>query len=270
MQLDVLLTGMGFPRLGSSATLLRWPGQCILVDSGPGFAADRLLAALDDQGVVPEEVDWIVTTHLHYDHCGNHLRFPRARFLVNEQELADGVAFLEAFDADPTPTKEAAAARLRNGHQAVKEFYVRSMIREVKAHREFYDRILWGDPRFVPVRGALTWSEGVQLIPTPGHTRGHMSLVAQGVVGERWAGGADVLVAGDAVFDDRGLDRDDGDLPLVVDADAYRANRRQLLNRYRWLVPGHGGLVENPRATAWDAIAATVRPPRIAAVGEAA
>jgi len=250
MELDVLVPGCGFPRLGSAVTLLRNGGRCALVDSGSRAAGPRLVAALRDRGVEPDDVDWILTTHLHYDHCGNHLLFPHARFLVAEEELADAVLFLTTFDADRSPTKEAAAELLRSRNQHVKPFYVRSIVREVAAHREFYDRVLWGDPRFVPVCGTLEWAEGVRLLPTPGHTRGHLSVEVCGVRRGFGRQPFDVLVAGDAVFDARDLDGEPDDLPLVVDADLYLATRAALLSAYRWLVPGHGTLVESRRAPA--------------------
>jgi glyoxylase-like metal-dependent hydrolase (beta-lactamase superfamily II) len=39
-------------------------------------------------GVDPETVEDVVLTHLHYDHVGNFSRFPRARFHLQEPELA--------------------------------------------------------------------------------------------------------------------------------------------------------------------------------------
>jgi glyoxylase-like metal-dependent hydrolase (beta-lactamase superfamily II) len=43
------------------------------------------LAAL---GVPPESVDNVIVTHLHYDHCGNHDLFPRARYHLQDGEMA--------------------------------------------------------------------------------------------------------------------------------------------------------------------------------------
>jgi glyoxylase-like metal-dependent hydrolase (beta-lactamase superfamily II) len=39
-------------------------------------------------GVRPEEVEDVIITHLHYDHVGNFDRFPKARFHLQEAELA--------------------------------------------------------------------------------------------------------------------------------------------------------------------------------------
>jgi len=44
----------------------------------------RALAAI---GVDPSEIDVVITTHLHWDHCYNHELFTSARFLVQRSEL---------------------------------------------------------------------------------------------------------------------------------------------------------------------------------------
>lgn len=36
----------------------------------------------------PDSVEHVIVTHLHYDHCGNHDLFPRARYHLQEIEMA--------------------------------------------------------------------------------------------------------------------------------------------------------------------------------------
>src|SRR5262245_4756410 len=38
-------------------------------------------------GVDPDSVEDVIVTHLHYDHCGNHHLFERARFHLQEKEM---------------------------------------------------------------------------------------------------------------------------------------------------------------------------------------
>ena len=35
----------------------------------------------------PDEVKDVIVTHLHYDHCGNHSLFPKARYHLQESEM---------------------------------------------------------------------------------------------------------------------------------------------------------------------------------------
>jgi len=45
-------------------------GRAAFVDTGPGPAAPRLLAALDELGIARDRVDWLFLTHVHLDHAG--------------------------------------------------------------------------------------------------------------------------------------------------------------------------------------------------------
>ena len=42
---------------------------------------------LDELGVAPGEVDFVVLTHLHYDHTGTAFDFPNASILIQQKEL---------------------------------------------------------------------------------------------------------------------------------------------------------------------------------------
>ncbi len=45
-------------------------GRAAFIDTGPGPAAPRLLAALDELGIAREQVDYLFLTHVHLDHAG--------------------------------------------------------------------------------------------------------------------------------------------------------------------------------------------------------
>jgi glyoxylase-like metal-dependent hydrolase (beta-lactamase superfamily II) len=45
-------------------------GRAAFVDTGPGPAAPRLLAALDELGIGRDQVDYLFLTHVHLDHAG--------------------------------------------------------------------------------------------------------------------------------------------------------------------------------------------------------
>jgi len=94
--------------------LVRTPQATVLVDAGMGDKVTREMAEqqnfrlerpngglLDDlarHGVSPDEVDLVVLTHLHMDHCGTSTRildgqlmptFPRAQYWVQRREWED-------------------------------------------------------------------------------------------------------------------------------------------------------------------------------------
>jgi len=95
--------------------LLRSQGETIVVDTGLGdklsdkekevWGLQRphgsLLEGLARLGCAPEDVDLVVNTHLHWDHCGGNTHgppealrpvFPRAEYLTQRLEYGDAIA----------------------------------------------------------------------------------------------------------------------------------------------------------------------------------
>ncbi len=245
MDLSVLMAGSGFPRLRSSVTLLRSEGVRLLVDTGLAQDRRQLAAALAGRGLGPKDIDLVVSTHLHYDHCGNHLLCPQATYLVSGEDYEDTRTFMASYHADLTPDKSETAAILRSRNRLIKDFYVRSIVREVTHNLDFYDCVLAGDPRFLLIDEHRWLTKDVEVFPTPGHTRGHLSVVAHRAQIDGRGTPLEVLMAGDALVTAESLAPDgDREIHLAADPEQYRRTRRALLERYRRIVPGHGGLVE--------------------------
>jgi glyoxylase-like metal-dependent hydrolase (beta-lactamase superfamily II) len=100
---------------GLNSLLIRTGRQTILVETGIGNKMpDRLVRIfgqpaqlmndLAAAGVAPEDIDIVINTHLHFDHCGwNTIRkdgrvvptFPRAKYYVQEGEWKHGRLQLE-------------------------------------------------------------------------------------------------------------------------------------------------------------------------------
>lgn len=94
-------------RLGLNCLLIRTPTVNILVDAGIGnkspeitkeiygHTTSKLVRSLRTIGVSTREIDIVVLTHLHFDHCGGATRldregnivptFPKARYLVQRK-----------------------------------------------------------------------------------------------------------------------------------------------------------------------------------------
>jgi glyoxylase-like metal-dependent hydrolase (beta-lactamase superfamily II) len=71
-----------------AAAFLLWSGDhAAFIDCGTSLAVPRMLAALDRQGFAPNQVDYLIATHIHLDHAGGagalmrHL--PNARLIVH-------------------------------------------------------------------------------------------------------------------------------------------------------------------------------------------
>jgi glyoxylase-like metal-dependent hydrolase (beta-lactamase superfamily II) len=95
-------------RLRMNSLLIRTAGKLILVETGAGDKFDpkrreiyalqgqRLPEHLAARGVKPEQVDIVINTHLHFDHCGGNTRmidgnlapaFPNALYITQRGEL---------------------------------------------------------------------------------------------------------------------------------------------------------------------------------------
>ncbi len=101
-----------------------------------------LKSAIERQGVDPARIDFIVFSHLHFDHSGGTAAIPNARIIVQADEWQAGHE--EAFVSGAAYR----ASEFDLGH-------------EVTEIQGFFD--LFGDGSVV-------------CVPTPGHTQGHQSL----------------------------------------------------------------------------------------------
>jgi glyoxylase-like metal-dependent hydrolase (beta-lactamase superfamily II) len=145
-------------RLGLTCLLVRTGDHNVLIETGIGdkFAgkyADiygiekttTLPAELEKGGLRLEDIDVVINTHLHFDHCGWNTRrengrvvptFPRARYYIQRGEWEHAIH----------PTERDVAS------------YVTEFFRPAEVQTEFLD----GDQEIVP---------GIRVEVLPGHTR---------------------------------------------------------------------------------------------------
>jgi N-acyl homoserine lactone hydrolase len=179
-RLDLLLPGEWSEPLPIGAWLIEHDNERVLVDAGETaspknapFAQhavrseDELPSALGAVGLAPGDLTTAVVTHLHPDHYRGtvHLQMP---VLVNEAEWADATSLrgriIQRLSGAPLPdTVEFKLVNLCDGPFGAFD----------ASH-------------------ALTNDGRVVLVSTPGHTRGHTSVIAIDDAGQH------VLLAGDA------------------------------------------------------------------------
>jgi N-acyl homoserine lactone hydrolase len=170
-------------------------------------------AQLRERGIDPSSLQTVVMTHLHPDHASAIADYPEATFLVSKAE----------WDA-------AADGGQRDGYvkrQFDHGFDYRLVDFDSDAANSFA-----GFGRSFDVFG----DGSVRVVFTPGHTRGHMSVVLRTASGE-------VLLAGDAIFMHRTLSEDH--LPhMVADEHLFRRSLREIRQYAKetpeaLVIPGH-------------------------------
>ncbi|XP_013135134.1 PREDICTED: metallo-beta-lactamase domain-containing protein 1 isoform X2 [Papilio polytes] len=54
----------------------------IIVDTMTAWDSDKIISALKSHGVIPEDINYVVSTHGHSDHIGNNNLFLKAKHIV--------------------------------------------------------------------------------------------------------------------------------------------------------------------------------------------
>jgi glyoxylase-like metal-dependent hydrolase (beta-lactamase superfamily II) len=165
--------------------LIETGGKRVLVETGNGdkFAGklkdiygidhDRAIGdALREVGLAPEDIDVVVMTHMHFDHSGGATRqtkaggyepvFKRARHVVQRREWEDATH----------PHERNRASYLQENVAPLAEAGLLQLVD--------------GEAEIAP---------GVRVVPTPGHTAGHQSVL----IGAGDAGAPKALFLGDVV-----------------------------------------------------------------------
>lgn len=222
-RVETLLEGTGY---SSSTILLVGASQTIVVDTGLSIQESDLLRALRTRGLAPADIDLVINTHLHVDHCLNNALFTRAEILMSEREHRWTTAFYHAIFST------------RDVERAATEFYPElpsyhlspRTIRNVAR----LARLFWG-PERLGRPDQLRWLEttklpdGLELVETPGHTPYHVSIRVPS---------AGTIVAGDAVL----AEDLDAKVKTMIpfNRDAYLRSRDLVLQSGLVVVPGHG------------------------------
>jgi glyoxylase-like metal-dependent hydrolase (beta-lactamase superfamily II) len=163
---------------------------------------ERLL----DRGLDPLGLGLVVMTHLHYDHTGSVEAFPRATFVCDEREweAATSGGFLQGYRKQ----------LFDHGNEWRTLDFGAEQVDSFASFGRAVD--LFGDG-------------SVRLLSTPGHTKGHLSVLL------RLASGRELLLTGDAAYSRRSIDEEL--LPtFCADPHRYMRSLREI-RRYLELTP---------------------------------
>ncbi|WP_030743312.1 MBL fold metallo-hydrolase [Streptomyces sp. NRRL F-5135] len=203
----------GVLRIDSHSFAFVVGGLRVLVDTGIGNGKERanpawhdlrtgFLGRLDAAGFSPDSVDLVILTHLHADHVGWNTReaggewvptFPGARYLTSRVERE----FWATYDME-----EARAQMFRDSVLPVEQAGLLDLVD-------------------VPAEG-VEITRGLRLLPTPGHTPGHVAV-------ELTSRGETALITGDCVHHPVQLAHPAIGACVDIDPERSEASRRELL-----------------------------------------
>jgi len=199
--------------------LIQAPQANILVDTGTRDPKEtppvhgsykqtqtqRPLETLARLGLRPDDIDIVINTHLHWDHCSNNDLFPNAKFYVQRAELSYAVAPLPAH---------------AHGYEAFELGLVPPFV----------------GTRFEILEGDQQITHGVSVLFTPGHTPGSQSVLVT-------SGKRACLLAGDNIPLYENLEGDQiahfKPSTIYVDLESYYRSVRRILGLGVSIIPGH-------------------------------
>jgi glyoxylase-like metal-dependent hydrolase (beta-lactamase superfamily II) len=153
-------------KMGLNSILIQTEKELVLVETGIGSGLDEkfsnfysverepgLEAEIENLGFAPEDVSYVINTHLHFDHCGGNTKrdengrwipvYPKARYIIQKGEWEYAL----------------------NPCWRDKPSYMRQNFQPLEAHGCV--QLVEGDTRI---------TQGVEVLKTPGHTSYHQCV----------------------------------------------------------------------------------------------
>lgn len=207
------------PQVTGNCFLLIDPDGLTLIDAGLPRDAPKVLAYIRASGRPLDALKQILITHADIDHMGGAAAI---------QKATGAKIWASQIEAEAMATGDMSRPIHPEGWR---KLFFGVLSRLVRPDPVETDRILT-DGEMLPIMG------GLQVVPTPGHTPGHLSF---------WASGAGVLFAGDSLRSEDGRPVtshgwNNWDVRL-----AQESTQAQAALKPSWLCPGHGQVLENPR-----------------------
>lgn len=220
-----LLQNKNFPYLSCNSYFIEICGYRIIIDTGNYFLRSELLKNLGNNNIRTDKINYVINTHLHFDHCGNNEIFPNARFILPENEL-NFIDEISWFD------RNASLNYVKDIYPLIPEDKLKNFLRMIHSHKKSYDWILENLERVLIINEDTELFPGVSLVFSLGHSPGHISLLYQK---------EKICFSGDIIIDGYNGNPEDMSFSYIVkDHDQLMESRTNLINLAETFYPGHG------------------------------
>jgi glyoxylase-like metal-dependent hydrolase (beta-lactamase superfamily II) len=196
--------------------VVRSQGKNILVDSGVGvhglwrFGDGHLLDSLKELDLAPEDIDFVLPTHMHLDHVGWNTRptpegpvptFTRARYLFQQADWDTYINDEFLYGELENPMRKTTQEMMKVAVLPLKDSGLMDLIGPEKAI-----------------------TDEVTLLHTPGHTPGSVSVLVQ-------SGSEAALLIGDVAHNPAQLTETDWTPAIDVDQSLSKRSRKALVEQ---------------------------------------
>ena len=88
IKIAVVVEGSKYPRFHTSSVVISLrPKTNILFDPGFQYDQELLLKGLREKHLTPENINYVVISHWHIDHCGLIALFPSAKLIISSESI---------------------------------------------------------------------------------------------------------------------------------------------------------------------------------------
>jgi len=158
------------------AALVELGDHVILIDTGFPHQPD-LPEQLSLLHFEPDDITTIINTHAHIDHIGGNMLFTQARIVISKNDYEFAKNFAHAMQRAQSPA------------DVLLQYFPHCHSRQIEQAAQHAFRLArdyWRDD-LIGDADAVQWAEDapplpeeIKLLPTPGHTPGHLSVIISG------------------------------------------------------------------------------------------